>query len=262
MTPILFIANAKESSLIDPAAIGQDTNPFRSKLTAWESLGLLDFIQDVDTSRWCGWQEITAGPEGLAGFAFRVLPKGSTQDAAPIVSRTTEWLRASDRVWFSRESFTPSDLLRYSFQPLPTHKCLLSDGQVWEVPRIRRTMTGGYITAPTNNDSELPQRIRRTWEGQIIVEPSPRWLDLWNESTRFAQSLWGDDVVVSYLDLMTFGIRVLQIRYRFSELFSRAFPEILEAESLMRIAKAACGWDLVEAEIQKKRQAPEEAVSQ
>ena len=57
MTPILFIADIETSSLVDPTAIGDETNPFQKRLSTWESLGLFDYISDVDTGRWCGWQE-------------------------------------------------------------------------------------------------------------------------------------------------------------------------------------------------------------
>ncbi|MBL8815270.1 MAG: hypothetical protein JNL58_04515 [Planctomyces sp.] len=255
MTPILFIADIETSSLVDPTAIGDETNPFQKRLSTWESLGLLDYISDVNTGRWCGWQEVKgSGPDGQSGFAFRVLPKQSREDAAPILTPSTVWHRASERVWFSGTIPTPDELLRYSLPPLPTHSVLLSDGQVWEVPRIRRPIAGGYVLHPTQNLSELPQRVRKTWDGQVILEPSPAWNELWQKSLRFAMSIWGESQGITYQELYEFALELLGMRYRYTDLIARAFPEPLEIDSLWRVIRAACGGDLVEAELQKKRQ--------
>lgn len=263
MMPILFISDIEANRLIDSAAIGDEANPFRSKLSAWDELGLLRFIDDVDTGRWCGWQNVKGtGPDGTSGLAFRVLPQRSQQEAAPVFGPDTKWIRASERVWFSDSRPEPSDLLRYSVPSIPSHPVMLSDGQVWEIPRIRRPITGGYVTPPEHNQSELPQRVRRTWDGELILEPSPAWSDLWNQSLRFASSLWGDQQGITYEELLNFALRIMQLRYRYTDLVSRAFPDALEVESLWKIAKAACGWDLVEAELQKKRQAGEAESSQ
>lgn len=262
MMPILFISDIDSRSLIDSSAVGNDANPFAQKLHAWEELGLRDFVQDLDTGRWCGWQDLRGvGPENLSGFAIRVLPKQSRDDAAPILTPSTVWHRASERVWLSGTIPTPDELLRYSLPQLPTHPVLLSDGQVWEVPRIRRPIAGGYVLHPTQNLSELPQRVRKTWDGQVILEPSPAWDELWQKSLRFAMSIWGESQGISYQELYDFALELLGMRYRYTDLIARAFPEPLEVDSLWRVIRAACGWDLVEAELQKKRQDEEPEVS-
>jgi hypothetical protein len=254
MLPIVFISDCEPSHLIDPAAIGDEANPFLPKRAAWVDLGLWDYISDVDTGRWCGWQHVKgSGPEGMSGLMFRVLPKDSRDDAAPILSPQTEWVRASERVWFSRSSFSPAELLRYSFQSLPTHTVKLSDGQLWEVPRIRNPVVNGYMTIPEFNQSELPQRVRRTWTGEAVLEPSPQWEDLWNESFRYSESLFGSPQQITYEELLTFSLRILGLRYRYTDLFSRAYPEPLEVDSLWRIVRVACGYDVAEALLQKKR---------
>ena len=254
MTPILFVADCPESTLIDSTAIGVDSNPFASRLPEWSKLGLADFIADVDTGKWSGWQELKgSGPDGLSGLALRILPQGSREDAAPIVSRDTCWRRASDRVWFSVCDWQPADLLRYSCQPLPTHTVKLSDGKLWEVPRIRRIVSSGHLLHWTQDMSELPHRVRRTWQGNTIAEPSPRWAGLWDKTTVVAQHLWGEPLSVSYELLLNTSLEVLQLRYRYSELMARAFPEALEMDSIWRVLKAACGWDLAQAYIDEKK---------
>lgn len=262
MMPMIFIADGRQCNLIDAAAIGMAANPFAGRMSAWNELELGDFIRDVDSSQWCGWQEIkSGGPENQAGFLIRVLPKGSSEDAAPMIGPDTTWARASDRVWISTDTPHPSDLIRYSSLAIPTHSAILGDGQVWEIPRIRRTMESGYLQPLDMQRSELPHRVRRNWEGGFEFDPLPQWSKLWQQSLKMAQAQLGEPVSVSWAELLEFAIEVLSIRYRFPDLMARVFPDVLTSESLWRVAKAACGFDLIEAEIQKKRTEPEDTAA-
>lgn len=253
--PMIFIAGGKSSDFIDGHAVGSQANPFRSKSDSWADVDLLDFIRDVDTGERCGWQEIqSGGPDNQAGFVFRVLAKGSSEDAAPVITKTTDWVRASDRVWFSCDVPTPDELLLHRMVAVPTHPVLLGDGNVWDVPRIRRTISAdGYWVAILGQRCELPHRVRRTWDGELSFDPVPKFQPLWQQSLKMAQAQAGEPVSVSWEELLDFCLGVLGLRYRFTDLMARAFPDVLDSEALWRVAKAACGFDLVEAEFQKKR---------
>lgn len=260
MPPLFFIQNRSERDLL--SRTGKPFAGTEAISNLLRQLELYDLLIDVqDLSRVAFNCISSAGPSGTAGLVFSVGPLDG-QPADPVFdSASQEWRQVSPDVWIGATSGQcprPADLERHDC-PLETFEnVVLADGRIWEVPVIRQVFDEdqGTVVPGDLQRSNLPNMfyrdINRTWRMDVL----PEYRQLWDQSRLMFESLW-DDRPLLYVDLMTFAVAVLGLRYRFNLLIHSRWPErYVTTGNVIQIVKAAIGWNVVErysAELTEKK---------
>jgi len=260
---LYFIANYNQSQIVN-----RNGQPFSgSVVPVLRELELYETLSDlVDVSQLSVAELTKTGPGGFPGVIFSVGAVGHRPTAARFEPERQAWMRVSSAVWIGTEVDpvsgsevvpTPEQLDRGKCPVESYENVLFANGSVWEVPVLREVLSGPEILIPDLHRPNLPQMFFRDAEKAWRSEVVPTYQDLWLRSQKMFEALCEGDRL-TYVDLITFAVDVLSLRYRFSLLVHTRWPsEWITTENVVEITRAAIGWKTVEryAADQKKNQA-------
>ena len=248
---LYFFANYSKDQLIN-----RNGQPFSgSVIGELKKLEVYETLRDVTSIDRLSVSELTrTGPGGNCGVLLSVAADGYQPTAARFDPEQQAWMRVSSAVWIGTEADpvsgdelvpTPERLERGRCPVTSYENVVMADGSIWEVPVIREPIQNGELVPSNEHRSNLPQTFFRDVDGDWRMSVLPKYQDLWTRSQKMFHLLI-DGESIGYVNLMTFAVDVLALRYRFNLLLHSRWPDRwLTTENVLEVVRAAIGWNLL-----------------